>query len=1301
MSLTKSSTSTSFPIPHALHHLERPPYNLLSYPLSFPCDGTDSERVEAFDKLIRSLEDGNRLIERMGTGGTARGYEEENENINYLEVEEERIQRLYTLVRKSGSLPPKSRQRFIRALSTAVNALCSVIENTQARLSDTSFYGSQENSDNIADCSQRSEKASSSSSLLPLFLRDSVNCHLYILFSATSSLETELKGTLLKNVNKNSEKAKEKKAWQDLREDYASAFHYASLTMSKYRSNLWKCGVPEENLFFLPCRLSYKLLESNSRRVVDYVLGIISATIEATSSIPSTIVAALLDLLHSHEHMAPLVAELCKKDKTNRLAIELLREIGRLDFSAVSSFDAGRASGVKNLAPFINELASRDPNVVRANICFILPHLNSEPYYIRSSVAQAIGFLVQRTDASDSDDETNIGGPTENTGNENEEGELQTRDTNEEGELRTRDTNEEGELRTRDTLFDILTQRVHDISSWTRCAVLKVWMHLVETDSIPIDRFLSVTVLAIDRLQDKTVAVRRAAMKLLTLLLENNPFGSMLEPTPYDNKIFELKEWLDVNLPEKIKEIKEAITESNQEVNEFKLFTILSKEVDDESAREDGDDSINYPELKAKLVALRLASLAKAFIVEFEDATRVLEGMLFSSTTSDVTEALKFFVQARHFKLPCAITGMRKALALMWSSETKVQEEVLEAFVEVFLAEPGTSGSSLLPMNQIAHNFLVLVASASVSEEASIEEAIGRLVKEERIPPGVFLILWSIASRANGQARSAAMVLISMGVSADPGIVDSASRLRLLYEAGLGDYTEENTDWATCRAASSALKKIGCIQATATPGSAKAIIVDFIIERLVLIVQGDWCNDVNEECTQCWYSAAEQAIDAIFAICHEPESAGAEIILAMETSTLGERSSCNAIRLSRLFFVIGHIALKLLVYSEALSSSVQRANAAKNLSQQQKADERKKKNKNESNLEDELGVSDEAEAETELRIAEIAEKEIVGRGLLGAFGPLLVKVVSNSDGSFSSPLLQQCATLALCKFMCVSYTFCEKHLPLLFNAMAKAPTEDSTLRANTIVALGDLAFRFPNAFEPYTPRMYACLRDGSTRVRRHTLMVLTHLILNDMVKVKGQVCEIAMCLEDDESRIRDMSRLLFKELSKRSNNPIYNLLPDMISQLSKMDIAKEAFRRIMGFLLGFIEKDKQNEMLADKICHRFPTCTTISQKADLAFCLAQLKISEKCIKLLNENFKLYKDSLYSDEVTKSFLSIIQKARKNSKAELKEVLDEFENQITTQNGVGAENEMAGTKAAKAKSRASKRAKRNALKNASNT
>jgi condensin complex subunit 1 len=74
-------------------------------------------------------------------------------------------------------------------------------------------------------------------------------------------------------------------------------------------------------------------------------------------------------------------------------------------------------------------------------------------------------------------------------------------------------------------------------------------------------------------------------------------------------------------------------------------------------------------------------------------------------------------------------------------------------------------------------------------------------------------------------------------------------------------------------------------------------------------------------------------------------------------------------------------------------------------------------------------------------------------------------------------LVRECAILALCKYMCVSSSFCEKNLQLLFSLLSSRNKEDQAesrhrLRANIIVAVGDLAFRFPNLLEPWTKHIY-------------------------------------------------------------------------------------------------------------------------------------------------------------------------------------------------------------------------------------
>ena len=59
------------------------------------------------------------------------------------------------------------------------------------------------------------------------------------------------------------------------------------------------------------------------------------------------------------------------------------------------------------------------------------------------------------------------------------------------------------------------------------------------------------------------------------------------------------------------------------------------------------------------------------------------------------------------------------------------------------------------------------------------------------------------------------------------------------------------------------------------------------------------------------------------------------------------------------------------------------------------------------------------------------------------------------------------------------------------------------------------------------------LCDPDSEVRQNTVVVLTHLILNDMVKVKGQLSEMALCLEDSVPRIVDRVKLFFMELSRK------------------------------------------------------------------------------------------------------------------------------------------------------------------------
>jgi condensin complex subunit 1 len=96
--------------------------------------------------------------------------------------------------------------------------------------------------------------------------------------------------------------------------------------------------------------------------------------------------------------------------------------------------------------------------------------------------------------------------------------------------------------------------------------------------------------------------------------------------------------------------------------------------------------------------------------------------------------------------------------------------------------------------------------------------------------------------------------------------------------------------------------------------------------------------------------------------------------------------------------------------------------------------------------------------------------------------------------------------------MCVSPEYCESNLGLLLTILERS--QDAVVRSNLVVALGDMAVCFNNLIDENTDFLFNRLRDGDPSVKRTCLMTLSFLILAGQVKVKGQLGEMAKCLED-------------------------------------------------------------------------------------------------------------------------------------------------------------------------------------------
>ncbi|KAF8493367.1 non-SMC mitotic condensation complex subunit 1-domain-containing protein [Russula emetica] len=193
---------------------------------------------------------------------------------------------------------------------------------------------------------------------------------------------------------------------------------------------------------------------------------------------------------------------------------------------------------------------------------------------------------------------------------------------------------------------------------------------------------------------------------------------------------------------------------------------------------------------------------------------------------------------------------------------------------------------------------------------------------------------------------------------------------------------------------------------------------------------------------------------------------------------------------------------------------------------------------------------------------------------LALYGLLLIRICGRPD-QFKNTTLRAVATLSFSKILCVSSPFCDANHQLL----------SRILETSTIV-------------DENSDELYKGLSDQDLVVKKNTLMVLTHLILNGMIKVKGQLGEMAKCLEDKEPHI---SRLANTRWTKKASNARCGT-----SSLSSS--------------------------IVEKLCQRFRLTEDTRQWRDIAFCLSLLPFKSECSgKKLIEGLPFYRDKLHEDK----------------------------------------------------------------------
>ncbi len=79
------------------------------------------------------------------------------------------------------------------------------------------------------------------------------------------------------------------------------------------------------------------------------------------------------------------------------------------------------------------------------------------------------------------------------------------------------------------------------------------------------------------------------------------------------------------------------------------------------------------------------------FVEQITQAVPVVCQLLGSKSTTDVLEAIEFFVTAFEFGVGNAMMGIRRMLVLVWSREATIKESVVTAYKRLYLNPQGAN----------------------------------------------------------------------------------------------------------------------------------------------------------------------------------------------------------------------------------------------------------------------------------------------------------------------------------------------------------------------------------------------------------------------------------------------------------------------------------------------------------------------------------------------------------------------------------------------------------------------------------
>ena len=1011
---------------------------------------------------------------------------------------------------------------------------------------------------------------------------------------------------------------------------------------------LFKNKIIEDECISLMIKINFDALEigtetkdTKNKSLIFKVLQSIISHFQTNTNIELVMVrltTKIVNLIYSQEDLVTPLSEfivqcLSGESNLNRMAIDIIQEVSKTVFEDNSM----EGQGIRNVAKFLIFLSERASKIIYNNITTLLQFFDCPSYVIRNAIVEMMGhvivnFLCKLDDIND----------------------IEVRNNYNKAKI---------------NFIDLLLKRIYDKSPFCRAKVLQTFERLCEKNTIDIGTYLKLLKEATGRLRDEKSIVRKRAISLVGRII--GMYIIIYKCDHFYNRN-EIKVMIDV-YRQKIAEKEEKIKflENDDKINPD---NIEQNKVEKDALNEEiskNDELIDY---------------FNSFYEVLDNIDMVVPcvtQLLSSRTVSDVLESIDLFLNLHNYRVESSEKGIRKMLVLIMKNENSIKKKVIDAFSDIYFNNEKQTKEIQ------AAGIIHFCSQLNYSEYTCVDELLKNLIEHKQIHKDVFKEIWKILIKnpknemKNIKAKDltdlnnklkqielesiTAMRIINMASNYKPEIIriNSDSYIRKLMSI-LNVEKNEEINWSSVKYGLEGLVKI--YQTNKDP--TKNCLIS--IAKALVRTYGKAHND--------WFIACKEFIDTIFKLFPEPEQMSQYLIIKLSMPFFASNdeelnketkdkfktqnifpqapsdlsSSINGdltpnkvkdkdninmmtpLKLAQLIFVVGHIALNMIIYGENLEATIKKKFSQKERKNKNTTSKKKKKKNDE---DDDEGENDEInnvvggqEAEVDMNISlihKIIDEELLSKNLISKYVPMISSIAKatlkcKTEDLESNMLLYKSAIMSYCKLMLINADFCKNNINFIFDLLNN-DSIPSDLKLNVCLSFGDLVNRFPNIMISEVNKFFEGLHSPHKEVVKYTLTVISHLALNDMLKMKGEVVDICMLLDHKDPSIRTHVQTFFNEINNKGNNVIYNIIPKALARLSNefKSLEYSKFKTIAQTLLKYVDKEKHIEGLMDKLFAKLRNTTDNLEWRNNTFVLSELNYNSE--KLLTKFLQSYSE----------------------------------------------------------------------------